>query len=108
MQTINVVLWLASLGVFSTLTGVAWHLGRVHIKSLKLRHIGDLALQAVEYAESIAGQETGPAQKQVATKFLGELLIKPHLDKLVTPGQVDSVLEIALLKLKALGGANEN
>ena len=38
--------------------------------------------------------------------LVGDLLKSAKLDKLFTPEQVDSEVELALLKLKQMGGAN--
>lgn len=105
MKSLETIMWLASIGAFSAIGGLLWKYFRVDIKNAKIRQIGDYALQAVQYAEQIAGKETGAAQKQVATDFIGKLLSEGKLDKLFTPEQVSAELEIALLKLKQLGGA---
>lgn len=104
MKVLDIVLYLASLGVFSLLGRFLWGLVRGHIKSQGLKQVGDFALQSVQYAETVAGKETGAAQKQVATDFIENLLKSAKIDKLFTPEQVESELEIALLKLKQLGG----
>lgn len=103
-NTLEIIMYLASFGVFSAILGLVWKYVRVDVKSTKLRQVGDYALQAVQYAEQIAGKETGQAQKQVATTFIGDLLKKAKLDGLVSAEQVDAELELALLKLKELGG----
>lgn len=104
MKALDIIMYLASLGVFSLIGAIVWGYARGHIKSQKLRQVGDLALQAVQYAEMTASHLTGQAQKQVAVTFIGDLLKKAHIDTLVTPEQVDTELELALLKLKQMGG----
>lgn len=104
MKVLDIILYLSSLGVFSLLGGVFWGYARGRVKSQGLRQVGDFALQAVYYAEMTASHMTGQAQKQVAVTFIGDLLKKAHIDKLMTPEQVDAELELALLKLKQMGG----
>ena len=104
MKALDIIMYLASLGVFSLLGAIVWGYARGHIKSQKLRQVGDFALQAVQYAELTASHLPGAQQKAVAINFIGDLLKKAHLDSLVTPEQVDAELELALLKLKQMGG----
>lgn len=104
MKTLDIILYLASIGAFSAAGGAVWTIAKHYVKSDKVKQIGDQALQAVQYAETVAGHETGAAQKQVATDFIGNLLKSAKIDKLFTPEQVEAELEIALLKLKQLGG----
>lgn len=104
MKALDIIMYLASLGVFSLIGAIVWGYARGHIKSQKLRQVGDFALQAVQYAEMTASHLTGQEQKQVAVTFIGDLLKKAHIDTLVTPEQVDAELELALLKLKQMGG----
>lgn len=106
MKALDIIMYLASLGVFSLLGRFLWGLVRGHIKSQGLKQVGDFALQSVQYAETVAGKETGAAQKQVAMNLVGDLLKSAKLDKLFKPEQVDSEVELALLKLKQMGGAN--
>lgn len=104
MKILDIILYLSAFGIFSLLGGVFWGYARGQVKSQRLRQVGDLALQAVQYAEMTASHLTGQAQKQVAVTFIGDLLKKAHIDTLVTPEQVDAELELALLKLKQMGG----
>lgn len=102
---INIILWLASLGVFSSVSGLAWFYIRQHVKSTRAKSIGDIALQAVTYAEKVASSESGEVQNQIASKVVNDALKALKLDKLFTPEQVAGEIEIALLKFKQL--ANE-
>ena len=104
MKVLDIIMYLASLGVFSLLGGAFWGYARGQVKSLRLRQVGDFALQAVQYAEMTASHLPGAQQKAVAINLIGGLLKKAHLDSLVTPEQLDAELELALLKLKQMGG----
>lgn len=103
--TINIILWLASLGVFRSVAGLAWFYIRQHVKSTRAKSIGNIALQAVTYAEKVASSESGEVQNQVATEAVNKALKALKLDKLFTPEQVAGEIELALLKFKQL--ANE-
>lgn len=97
-----IILWLASLGAFSTLTSIAWKYGRSHVKNVSLQNAGDIFLQGVQYAEQVAGSKSGAEQKQVATDFINKALSALHIEKLFTAEQVSSKIELALLELKKL------
>lgn len=91
---------LATFAFFSTAGTLIWNKVRPTIKSVQLQKLGDWALSAVQYAESTVSG--GEKQKAAATAFIKDILDKHNLSSLVSPEEIDAVIELELKRFKDL------
>lgn len=97
-NVLDVFMFLWNTGLLTVLTYLGSHFIIAHTKNKNLLLLNEWALQAVEYAEH--NQVDSAEKKHEAMSFLVDRLNKNKLGVKFSEKQLDTVIELAVHKLK--------